>query len=235
MKKSTYLGKTFTATVLEPEVNTGLMVVCYPGSGEAFGPADGSRLAAIKYGFSEAVEWPFTIVKVQTIGTNNFASWQEIQSYIEDHCSAAVLIGWSLGSKEVMDLLLGFLGRKLSSKVKLAVAIDGPASGNPDYSKASVPVIMISGNKGLYYYPLKTQERALLAAGRQVTFVEMDNLDHSGLMQFAYSSQNILNNILSLVGNAPTELNIVSTTVKNNVITFTDSKGDKYTIPVTRL
>jgi hypothetical protein len=224
-----YLGKSFVATI--KEANTGLLVVCYPGSGEAFGPADGSRLSAINYGFDESIQWPFTIMKVQTIGSNNFVSWAEIQKYIDDHSTAAVVIGWSQGAREAMDLLLGFQGRKLSSKVKLVVAIDGPASGNPDYTKASVPLVMVSSKIGEYYYPLKTQEKALLTAGKQVDFIEMDNLNHKGLMNFVYSNTDIISKIASFT-TQPTERKIVSTVVKDNVVTFIDDQGGKYVLQV---
>jgi hypothetical protein len=231
MKRSTYTGKTFVASVLEPEVNTGLMVVCYPGSGEAFGTADGSMLPVIKYGFDETKEWPFTIVKVQTLSRNFQTAWAEIMNYIENNSTSCVLVGWSLGSREVMDMLLGFLGRTLSSKVKLIVAIDGPGSGNPDYSKASVPVIMVSGKKGLYYYPLRTQEAELLKQNKPVKFIEMDLLDHVGLMRYTYSAQDIINSIIGLI-QQPKEYNIVSTTVKNGVVTFIDEQGNKYSTAV---
>jgi hypothetical protein len=191
-----YFGKTFVATIKES--NTGLLVVCYPGRGEAFGTADGSRLSTINYGFDESKQWPFTIMKVQTIGTNNFVAWAEIQRYIDDHSTAAIVIGWSQGGKEVMDLLLGFQGRTLTSKVKLAVSIDGPASGSPDYTKASVPLIIISGKNGEFYYPLRTQERALLEQKKQVTFIEKDSLNHINLMKYAYSSSRILGAIKSM-------------------------------------
>jgi hypothetical protein len=227
MKRSTYTGKTFVASVLEPEVNTGLLVVCYPGSGEAFGRLDGSLLPTIKYGFDETKEWPFTILKVQTLTTNYYTAWAEIQKYIDDHSSAAVIVGWSLGAREAMDLVLGFQGRLLSSKVKLVVAIDGPGSGNPDYSKANVPVIMVSGKKGLYYYPLRTQEGELLKQNKSVKFIEMDLLDHVGLMRYTYSAQDIINSIIQLI-QQPKEYTIVSTTVKNGMVTFTDDQGNKY-------
>lgn len=233
MNRSVYKGKTFVASILEPDVKTGLMVVCYPGSGEAFGTPDGAMLSVIKYGFDETKEWPFTIVKVQTLSKNFQTAWAEIMNYIENNSSSCVLVGWSLGAREVMDMLLGFLGRTLSSKVKLIVAIDGPGSGSPDYSKASVPVIMISGNKGIYYYPLRTQHSALLGAGKQATFIEMDNLDHSALMRFTYGSQTIINAITDLLPHEM-EYKIVSITVKDNVMTFTDEKGKKYLLNVSK-
>lgn len=240
MNKRIYIGQTFVASLLEPAVDTGVLVLCYPGSGEATGLKDGSRLSSINYGFDEGKDYSFTIMKVQTLTSNYYTAWAEIMKYVDDHSSNCVVIGWSLGAREVMDLLLGFQGRVPSTKIKLMVAIDGPASGTPDYSKASIPLLIVTGRGGKYYYPLVNQRNELVKNEKGVLFNEMGpTLDHSALMRSVYSDTTsgnykfLMDRFLSMGGEPIPSNKIVDSSVKNNIITFVDEKGNKYTVNVT--